>query len=163
MDYRYQVGEEIKTVNVERDGNNYHVRIADKTYSVGVNHADNNTTDFNINGKPHRAYTATQGDQRYVAFNADVAVFSKATTSQRRKHATSGDNQLTATMPGQVIKVLVNEGDSVTRGQPLVLLEAMKMEIRVNAPADGHVSKVLVSAGQIVERGQVLIDLSKSA
>lgn len=50
-------------------------------------------------------------------------------------------------------------GDTVTRGQTLVLLEAMKMELRIAAPLDGQVRAVHCAAGQVVERGQILIEL----
>ena len=60
-------------------------------------------------------------------------------------------------MPGQVTVVLVKAGDETTRGQTLLILEAMKMEIRVTAPADGHVQQVMVQSGDVVERGQHLV------
>jgi propionyl-CoA carboxylase alpha chain len=53
--------------------------------------------------------------------------------------------------------VLVAPGDAVSAGQPLVLLEAMKMEHRVLAPADGTVAEVRVEAGQYVDAHQVLV------
>jgi biotin carboxyl carrier protein len=62
-------------------------------------------------------------------------------------------------MPGQVRAVNVSEGDSVTKGQTLLLLEAMKMEIRVQAPSDGIVKKLFVKQGQTVEREQILIEV----
>ena len=62
-------------------------------------------------------------------------------------------------MPGIVRQVLVAEGQAVARGQALMLLEAMKMEIRVTAPEAGLVRRVAVTAGQTVERGQALIEL----
>jgi biotin carboxyl carrier protein len=55
------------------------------------------------------------------------------------------------------------EGEAVTRGQTLLLLEAMKMELRVTAPADGRVWRVHCATGQVVERGQLLIELEKEA
>jgi biotin carboxyl carrier protein len=66
---------------------------------------------------------------------------------------------LTAQMPGQVVETLVSDGESVASGQTLVILEAMKMEIRIAAPADGVVKKVLVSQGDIVDRGQPLVEM----
>jgi biotin carboxyl carrier protein len=63
-------------------------------------------------------------------------------------------------MPGQVVKILVAEGEAVRRGQPLMVLEAMKMEIRINAPRDGHVTRLLCQPGQVVERGQTLLELT---
>ncbi len=69
------------------------------------------------------------------------------------------ENALTAVMPGLVTRVLVAEGDTVTRGQALIILEAMKMEVRISAPRDGRVGKLFCTQGQIVERGQTLIAL----
>ncbi len=62
-----------------------------------------------------------------------------------------------AAMPGRVLRVLVAPGDAVAQGQPLVVLEAMKMENEVKSPQDGVVSAVAVQAGQPVNAGDVLI------
>jgi propionyl-CoA carboxylase alpha chain len=64
---------------------------------------------------------------------------------------------LTAPMPGAVVRVLVDTGETVAAGQPLVVLEAMKMEHTVAAPVAGTVTEVSVSAGQQVEAGAVLV------
>jgi biotin carboxyl carrier protein len=50
----------------------------------------------------------------------------------------------------------------VQRGQALIVLEAMKMEIKIAAPHDGHVTKVLVAQGQVVDRDQSLVEISQS-
>ena len=60
-------------------------------------------------------------------------------------------------MPGRVVRLLASAGDRVTVGQPLVVVEAMKMENELRAPADGVVKKVNVEAGAAVETGAVLI------
>jgi propionyl-CoA carboxylase alpha chain len=64
---------------------------------------------------------------------------------------------LVAPMPGAVVRVLVEAGASVETGQPLVVLEAMKMEHTVASPAGGVVAEVRVQAGQQVEAGTVLV------
>lgn len=64
-------------------------------------------------------------------------------------------------MHGQVVRVLVEEGEVVRRGQPLVLLEAMKMEIRVTAPHDGRVVRLLCNVGEVVQRAQPLLELAE--
>ena len=69
------------------------------------------------------------------------------------------EGSLEAPMPGKVIEILVNPGDAVVQGQPLVVLEAMKMEHQVVAPRDGVVSSVLFSAGDIVDKAAVLAEL----
>jgi acetyl/propionyl-CoA carboxylase alpha subunit len=64
---------------------------------------------------------------------------------------------LVAPMPGSVVRVLVEAGATVAKGDPLVVLEAMKMEHTVASPAEGTVSEVRVSAGQQVDAGAVLV------
>jgi pyruvate carboxylase subunit B len=65
-------------------------------------------------------------------------------------------------MPAQVREVRVREGDLVEKGQTLLLLEAMKMEIRLQAPHGGRVARLLASAGSQVDRDQVLVELEEA-
>ena len=69
--------------------------------------------------------------------------------------AASGD--VKAPMPGKVLQVLVQPGVSVEEGQPLLVLEAMKMENMIKAVASGVVSEVPISEGQAVEKGALLV------
>lgn len=64
-----------------------------------------------------------------------------------------------APMPGKVIAILVNEGDAVTKGEGILILEAMKMENVLKAEHDCTVKKVLVSKGNNVEKNEVLVEL----
>lgn len=73
--------------------------------------------------------------------------------------STGASNEITATMSAGVFKILVNIGDSVKAGQTAVILEAMKMEIPIEAGCDGEVEEILISQGQTVEDGQLLIKL----
>ncbi|WP_086247114.1 biotin/lipoyl-containing protein [Campylobacter vicugnae] len=73
--------------------------------------------------------------------------------------STGASNEITATMSAGVFKILVNIGDSVKAGQTVVILEAMKMEIPIEAGCDGEVEEILISQGQTVEDGQLLIKL----
>jgi 3-methylcrotonyl-CoA carboxylase alpha subunit len=71
--------------------------------------------------------------------------------------AESEDGKLTAPMPGKVIAVMVEAGSIVTRGAPLLVMEAMKMEHTISAPADGVVSEVLYGVGEQVAEGSQLL------
>ena len=73
----------------------------------------------------------------------------------------AGVGRMTAPMPGKVIKVHVAPGDSVKRGAPLMVLEAMKMEHSITAPADGTVAEVHYAPGDLVEEGAELIAFEK--
>lgn len=63
-------------------------------------------------------------------------------------------------MPGRVIRLLVEAGSKVRRGEPLLTMEAMKMEHTIAAPADGVVAAVGCSVGDLVEEGAALIALA---
>jgi pyruvate carboxylase subunit B len=65
-------------------------------------------------------------------------------------------------MPGLVVRVQVEPGVRVSAGDGLVVLEAMKMENELKAPAGGVVKRVRVAAGEAVEKGQVLVDFEDS-
>jgi biotin carboxyl carrier protein len=65
--------------------------------------------------------------------------------------------QISSPMPGLVLKVLAAEGDEVTEGQPVLVLEAMKMENVLSAPTAGVISEILTQAGKNVNKGQVLV------
>src|SRR5215475_11413259 len=68
-----------------------------------------------------------------------------------------GRQRVSVPMPGKVIEVLVSEGDSVEKGQGLVIVEAMKMENEVRSPIAGEVKEIKVKPGDAVEGGAVLI------
>jgi 3-methylcrotonyl-CoA carboxylase alpha subunit len=69
----------------------------------------------------------------------------------------AGDGKLTAPMPGRIIQVLTAPGTSVRRGAPLLVLEAMKMEHTITAPADGSIAAIRYGVGDLVEDGAELI------
>lgn len=65
-----------------------------------------------------------------------------------------------AQMAGTVFEVSVKEGEAVAKGQTVIILESMKMEIPHDAMVDGHVAKVLVAEGDFVEEDDVLVEIS---
>jgi len=146
-------------VRIERADGTYRVSIGERTYQVQLQRSTDGALTFLIDGQPHHALVAQDGSQYWVALNAQSYTLTKIEKSARRRTHSPAEHNLTASMPGQVIKLLVSEGELVTHGQALLVLEAMKMEVRVNAPYAGIVSKLLCEVGQIVERGQPLLEL----
>lgn len=70
-----------------------------------------------------------------------------------------GEGKLNAPMPGKILKVLVNSGDTVSLGDPVVILEAMKMENELKSPVDGTVTGIHVTEGQSVEKNILLLEI----
>ncbi len=162
MDLHYQLGDEIKSVELARDGEGIHVTIADRVYEVSVIQSRPGEVTFTVDGTTHTAFLASASSTQYVAIDGEVFELRKPDPHSARRRHRHGEDNLTASMPGQITKVLVDAGGTVQRGQPLIVLEAMKMEIKIAAPRDGRVTKVLVQQGQIVDRGQQLIEIGRA-
>ena len=84
----------------------------------------------------------------------------KAAPAPAAPAAAAGSVEVTASVPGKVFKIEANAGASVKAGDPIVILEAMKMEIPVVAPEDGTVAGINVSVGDAVESGDVLATMN---
>ena len=138
------------------------VLLEDKTIPVEILRADmeRGQMELLIDGERVIAYVSSDNSKRWVTVNGRTFVLTKqsgARISGHGHHHTAGE--LTAPMPGQVRAVNVAEGEAVTKGQTLLVLEAMKMEIRIQSPMDGVVKSLAVKAGQTVEREQPLIEV----
>ena len=79
------------------------------------------------------------------------------TPTRRRARADGG---LTAPMPATVMRILVEPGNAVARGDTILLLEAMKMELPVRAPRDGRVAAIHCKPGELVQPGVTLVELA---
>ena len=156
----YQLDAQVKTMRLGRAGEVMRIATSDRIYKVRMIHSGASDLTFSVDGIQHTAFVADDRATRYVAIDGDVFELKRPNLRRARRRQYHGADNLIASMPGQVTKVLVREGDVVPRGQPLLVLEAMKMEIKIAAPHDGRVAKVLVQQGQVVDRGQGLIEMT---
>ncbi len=106
-------------------------------------------------GKRH-FYLSVDGMPEEVVFEP-LNSFVGGTSSKRKAASAPGD--VSTTMPGNIVDVLVKEGDTVKAGQAVLITEAMKMETEVQAPIAGTVKTVLVAKGDRVNPGEVLIEI----
>ena len=101
---------------------------------------------------------------RVDGYRFDVEALDERTRTIRDLSAAtataSGPAPLVAPMPGLVVRVNVQAGDTVVAGQPLVVMEAMKMENELRSPAAGTVKAVVVQPGTAVEKGATLVELA---
>ena len=140
-------------------GKSYRATVGDKTVDVEIIRAQDGQLELLIDGERVMAYVSADGAKRWVTVNGQTVVLTKASGAKRRGAGHDQGAGLVAPMPGLVRSVNVAEGEAVSKGQTLLVLEAMKMEIRIQAPRDGSVKKLLVQPGQTVEREQVLIEI----
>ena len=112
------------------------------------------------------AYRVDRDGQQTVVYIAgaagDLWAFSEGRIFREHEHALTptGPQSLTAPMPATVVKVLVVPGQSVRRGDTLVVVEAMKMELPIRAPGDAIVAAVNCREGELVQPDRVLVELA---
>lgn len=145
--------------DITPSGKGYLTTLGDKTIPVEVLHAENGKLDLLVDGERVIAYVSSDNANRWVTVNGRTVVLTKASGAKRSSAGQNHASELAAPMPGVVRSVNVGEGDAVTKGQTLLVLEAMKMEIRVQAPFDGVVQSLTVKVGQTVEREQTMIEI----
>jgi 3-methylcrotonyl-CoA carboxylase alpha subunit len=117
-----------------------------------------NEAELRVDGKTHFVPFLVQGSRVSFLFEGETWTVDVADRGRRGK-AKQRDHSLEAPMPGLVTKILVKPGDVVTKGAPLVILEAMKMEHQIVAPHDGTVSAVNCREGEMVQPGVELVTL----
>lgn len=129
----------------------YRIKINGKTYEMEIERVDE-----------------TSGNKSSGAQTTPHAIHEKSSVSAPVRHAggpkadnSAGDrvNVVLSPMPGSVIKVLAEDGDSVAAGQPVLVLEAMKMENEICAPKSGKIKTVFVTAGQTVSGNAALFEM----
>lgn len=147
-------------VDLTPAGELYRLAVGEEMVEVEILQSKDGKLDLLIDGKRLTAYVSSDSARRWVTIDGQTFMLTRSSAARRGgpggQHAAG---ELTAPMPGQVRAVNVREGDAVTKGQTLLVLEAMKMEIRIHAPREGTVKKLFVSQGQTVEREQRLIEV----
>jgi biotin carboxyl carrier protein len=103
------------------------------------------------------------GSDRISMGGRNYTVVHDAVDSDRPAAAAGGDGRLEAPMPGSIVAVHVKTGDRVKAGQPVVVLESMKMHNEIVAPHDGVVRHVGCRAGEQVPFGLVLVEIETEA
>ena len=141
-------------------GKSYHTTIGDKTVEVEIIRAKDGQLELLIDGERMTAYVSSDGAKRWVTINGQTVVLTKSSSTKRKSSGHEQASDLGAPMPGVVRSVNVVEGEAVKKGQTLLTVEAMKMEIRIQAPRDGIVGKLFIQQGQTVEREQVLVEIN---
>ncbi len=144
--FRVSVGKNTYFLRLKKgdEPNEIVAEVSDKPVGVTLLQANSQMVEVSLNGerfsfqRPAVAIMPSQSEAPVASVQKDVVV---------------------APMPGRVIGTLVKAGEKVRAGDPLVIIESMKMEIAVRSDRDGEVSEALVSDGATVKRGQALVRL----
>lgn len=146
----------------EKGHNNIQVSLGKKTYNVAVELVSENEVLLNIDGKVFNIIINSNAASSYsVYINGKFFSIEKKSASQilgtKKERAKKQD--VKTSMPGRIVKVLVSEGERVEEGQPILVLEAMKMQNEIKAPQSGTVIKISPKTGDSVEAGSLLFSV----
>lgn len=115
---------------------------------------------FNIGRGKEKIYWASQGVNVWLHFQGHTFHLQRSAGAEAAgAGSAAGDGRLRAPMPGQVKKQMVKESQTVNKDDVLLVIEAMKMEIRILAPLSGRIAKMLVVEGQSVDKDQLLVEI----
>jgi 3-methylcrotonyl-CoA carboxylase alpha subunit len=151
---------EIDAEVIAREGGAIRVRIGERELAAEFTPNADGGGILAIDGKRYPVFSARKKESIFVSVGPASFEFKPAQETSRRRARGLAAAEITAPMPGKVLKVLVRDGDLVEAGQPLVVIEAMKMETTLAAESAALVKHVRVEEGQTVDHGAVLIELS---
>ena len=134
---------------IEIKNGSFHILKNSKSYNVEVIKADYIEKSFliSVNGNKYQLNVKDKFDELLKSLGMDNLAAKKV-------------NEIKAPMPGLVLDVRVTEGGEVKKGDPILVLEAMKMENIIKSPVDGIIKKINVKKGIAVEKNQVLINFA---
>jgi biotin carboxyl carrier protein len=126
------------------DENRIHLLLNNRSYTVELMSREAKTLVVRVNGQRYELFLRTELDLMLEKLGLNQLADSKV-------------NEVKAPMPGLVLRLIAEVGQEVKKGDPLLVLESMKMENVLKSPGAGTVDKVLVSPGNAVEKGQTLV------
>ncbi len=164
MKFIAREGERELDVEVQRHGSGYRVRIGERWIEADLVEIGPFVRSLRLDdGTQYSLVHHSTGNTHEITHGGTTVkvevIDPLAAKRGRREDEMGTGGVLKALMPGRVVRMLVAKGDTVRKGQGLLILEAMKMENEIQAPADGVVDEVFVQAGQTVEGGADLLHI----
>lgn len=166
MQYRLKINEDILPMEVKPgDDDKIMVFVKDRKFDVSYAAINDHHVHLVVDGQGVNAYVLEQDGGKIISINGRSYFVQDADladrTKTRKKGYGSAPTEVTPPMPAVVISIAVSAGDVVKKGQPLVIISAMKMETMLTAPFNGTVKKVNVAEGDKVMPGDILVDIEK--
>lgn len=173
MHGKLDVGDQQFEIRAHRQNDRILVAFHGKEYAVTVEEADDGyhvtlgTDSFHVEVTPQQKDHLRLSRSTNVAVNGHLVSTVFRPQRQQSLSATLESQELdagsvTALMPGTILRILVNTGQTVKTGDVLLILEAMKMENEIKAPMHGVIENILVQEGKAVNKGELLIHISVS-
>ena len=137
----------------------YRLKVGEREFAIDVQELAADRYTVAVGGESYDVTLADEEDSSAAAMSIAPRAVPLATATPAPKPASTsgGKGALTAPMPGVILEIKVKAGDAVERGQPVAVLDAMKMHNTIASPHTGVVAEVLVAAGQTVDHGEAIL------
>lgn len=153
-------------LSLERDGSRARVRLGDQSIELDVHPLGGTTRSILWNGRQHDVSVKSLGDNRFEvsgAFGSEIVrvlePLAHLAAAAHQKQSGSVSERVEAYMPGRVVEVLVEVGETVPAGHGILVLEAMKMENEIQSERAGTIRRIFVTEGAAVEGGDSLYEI----
>lgn len=166
MDYKLKYNEEVIALAVEATGDGLlSAAMGDKKMEAAFERISEHQLRLVVDGRQTLSFVAetAEGKAVMVAGRTFLLADERATGTRPRSGAASGPKLVTPPMPAVVTQILVAQGQTVEKGQGLLVLSAMKMDTILTAPFAGVIARINVAEGQKVAPKQVLVDIEPAA
>jgi biotin carboxyl carrier protein len=159
MEKKFNInGQEVTVQDFRKDQESVSFTLNGKKYSYNIIQKNggelllqgDNRLKANV-GKPNR-----DGDSIVMTMGREAVV---SVAGKKMKKAAGGTGSLTSPMPGKIFKNVKQVGSAVTKGETILILEAMKMEHSIRADKDGKVKKIMFKTGELVQGGVTLAEV----
>lgn len=146
---------------VKQKKNELRLSLGKKTYHVSYEFLGENEILLNLDGKIHSVVFHSNSTSHSVFINGKSFKLEKKSVHQilGDRNAEQKKKEVKTSMPGKIIKVLAQEGESVQKGQAVLILEAMKMQNEIKSPQSGQILRIFPRAGESVETGALLFSV----
>lgn len=135
----------------------YKYKINGNLYNVVIGDIEDNIAHVEVNGTHYNVEMEKKAKAAPVAVKPVARPAVKPAAAAPAKPAAAAKSGVKSPLPGVILDIKVKEGDTVKKGQTVIILEAMKMENSINADKDGKITSILVSKGESVLEGTDLV------
>jgi biotin carboxyl carrier protein len=163
--YKLEINGKPVELEVEALGNDqFKALMGEKNHQVAFRRISENAIHLNVNGRQTLAYVADTAEGRAIIIDGRVWLVEDAARPGNRRNSgpSKEPRDVSAPMPAVVTKILVAVGDAVAKGQGVVVVSAMKMDMILSAPFEGVVESINTAEGDKVTPRQVLVDIRRS-
>jgi biotin carboxyl carrier protein len=154
-----RLGEDTHEIEVKRDGNRVTADVDGRTYEIESSEPETGVYLFKHDNRVYEIYVSPDGSANVGGNQFDISISDPKRLRHRGADAEHGDGsaEIKTAMPGKIVRILQSEGDTVEKGDGVIVVEAMKMQNEMKSPKAGIIKEIRFEEGATVNAGDILV------